>query len=189
MLERMVDCAHYLGAVFAEAAKANAAGGLPLGDAFLRCFHAVRMGIRLCLTLRTPGVGRQPAACAAGSGLEREPPERERLDHRPERESPPDRERDRDEDYEPVSLPKFLATLRGVAADAARLPATADAPALPRLDALLARIDAAPAKPAAAPAMAGLARPPRPEARSRLLGSASAPLALRSLRPPPKPSG
>lgn len=204
MLGSMVDCAHRLGMTFGGAAEAEAdlTAKLQLLDAFHRSFQAVRMGIRLSMTLcATP----KPAAAAA---VPRERPERERLEversdviERLEVE-PIEAERERDRDYEPVSLPRFLATLGVVAADAGRLrdhlPADATQ-TLPILSDLLARAKAGPPGPALRPASHApanqldvLVRPPSTMSRAALLGSASAPtpVALRGprlARPPPRP--
>ena len=189
MLARLVDCAHELSLAVAEAARAETDRKvrLQLFEAFQRGFLAVRMGIRLRLMLRSPlRAFAQPAPATA-----RETPETERLEtERPETDGPVERERDRD--YEPVSLPKFLSTLGVVASDAARLPglpAHVRAEVLPTLDALLARAKA----PAAPTAVTPTARPKAPP-KAALLGAASAipapPLAGHPRpRPPPWRSG
>lgn len=195
MLGAMVDCAYELGGGFGEAAKAETdhTRRLELFEAFNRSFLAVRMGIRLSMTLRAPA---RPARAEAA---ERDPPETAETD-RPERDPGDGVERERERDQEPASLPKFLATLRGVAADAARLddtlPANLRAGASTLQD-LLARAKADAAAPVAArPAgdVALLTRPPRPAPRSALLGSAAAGLAPPLARPgagvaPPRRSG
>jgi len=188
MLEAMVDCAHGLGVAFGQAAKAEGehAKRLELFDAFNRSFLAVRMGIRLSMTLRAPA---KPARAEAA---ERDPPETDEAD-RPERDRGDPVERERDREQEPVSLPKFLATLRGVAADAARLDLPTDLRAgASTLQDLLARAQADAAVSAAAQTSGGvdvLTRPPKPPSRTALLGSASpalaAPLARRGPGPPP----
>ena len=199
MLEAMVDCAHGLGMSFGKAAQAEADTKrcLELAEAFQRSFLAVRMGIRLSLTLRAGKVDRSAvAAREALDRVENERPDQERDDSHGER------ERERDREYEPVSLPRFLATLGVIAADADRLgdglPADVAAGALPRLHDLLARAKAAPPEPAATPApgVTVLARPRGPTARAALLGSASVaparPLAVRGPglpRPPPRGPG
>src|SRR4051812_27995038 len=89
MLEGMVDCAHRLALAFGEAAEAerDVAAQLRLFDAFQRGFLAVRMGIRLSLTLRAP---LKAATTRTGDAerierLERETLETERLEiERPE---------------------------------------------------------------------------------------------------------
>jgi len=188
ILGAMVDCAYELGAAFGEAAKAQADHGrrLELFDAFNRGFLAVRMGIRLSMTLRAPV---KPARMEVA---EQDPTEKVET-YRPERD-PVERERERDR--EPVSLPKFLATLRGVAADAARLeptlPADLSAGASTLRD-LLYRANTDAVASAAAPPAGGvdlLTRPPsKSPPRASLLGSASAtlaaPLARRGAGPPP----
>jgi hypothetical protein len=139
MLETMTDCAHALGMAFGEAAKAetDAKRRMELFDAFQKGFLAVRMGIRLSMSLRaTPRAAPALAAAPQREPAEVEPPERELRDDA-------QRERERDRDDEPVSLPKFLATLGVVARDAARLgdrlPADTVTSALPKLEGLLAR--------------------------------------------------
>ena len=195
MLGAMVECAYTLGMAFGEAAKAEAdhRKSLDLFDAFNRSFLAVRMGIRLSMTLRAPP---KPVRADAAERDAPDPIETERL----ERDPGEGLERERDRDYEPVSLPKFLATLRGVAADAARL----DLPGDLRANAATLQDLLASAKPdpAASPAErpAGgvdlLTRPPQAATRAALLGSASAslapPIVLRGPtlpRPPPRRSG
>ena len=177
MLETMVDCAHALGIAFGEAAKAetDTKHRLELFDAFQKSFLALRMGIRLSMTLRAA-----PKAAAVLAPERAEASEREPAEH-----DPPERgdraERERDRDYEPVSLPKFLATLGVVARDAVRLddrlPADAATRVLPTLQGLLARATTDPPAPAPAPTQAAgvavLARPPQSGTRHMLLGSAA----------------
>lgn len=193
MLEGMVDCAHVLGLAYGAAAKAEIETGRSLDrlDAFQKCFLAVRMGIRLCMSLRAGRSVAAPVRAAAverPEAAEREPPEREPPEHEaPERGDPI--ERDRDRDYEPVSLPTFLRTLGVVAREAAglgdQLPARA-AQAVPVLQGLLAQAQNTPSgvRTAHAPPVgaAVLARPAPPPGRRRdsLLGSA----AVASPRPP-----
>jgi len=195
MVETLVDCAHELGVTLAAAAKSEAvlARKLELFEAFQRSFQAVRLGIRLSLTLRAPpkpAAMRETANDADEAELS-EPAERADAMERPERERA---ETDRERDSEPVSLPKFLSTL-GLAAAAARrldgrLPAHVAADTLPRLDQSLAqaRSSPSPAEPAGATVLVRR-RPETPAGapRARLLGSAAAhPV---TLRPPPRPSG
>ena len=190
MLETMVDCAHALGIGFGQAAEAETdpQHRLDLMDAFQKSFLALRLGIRLSMTLRAA-----PKAAAPVLAPERaEAPEREPVER-----DPPERgdraERERDRDYEPVSLPRFLATLGVVARDAARLddrlPADAATRVLPTLQGLLARATTDPptSEPAAAPAagVAVLARPPQGGTRHRLLSSVSTSLPRPSPRIPP----
>ena len=193
ILEALVDCAHVLSVAVAEAAKVERdhARRLQMFEAFQRGFLAVRMGIRLSITLRA-GVRAvaRPAAAPAREAPEVERPETER----PEIERPDGPERERDRDYEPVSLPKFLSTLGVMASDAARLPglpARVRAELLPRLDTLLARAKG-PAAPTSAPASHAVALLTRPKAppKSALLSATSAfsaqPLAFHGQpRPPP----
>jgi hypothetical protein len=178
MVEALVDCAHALSVAVAEAAKAEADGKLQLQlfEAFQRGFLAVRMGIRLSLMLRAA-----PRAVARPEveRLETERLETERLQDPPETDEPRfATERERDRDYEPVSLPKFLSTLGVVARDAARieaLPAHVRADILPKLDTLLTGAKGPAASPAPATATAAVALMTRPKAppKSALLGGAS----------------
>jgi hypothetical protein len=190
MLETLVDGAYSLGVTFCEAAKAedDRDAKLALFDAFQRASLAVRMGIRLSLALRAPP---RPAAAPEreqaepAERLEREPPETERLDI-----EPLERERERERDYEPVSLPRFLATLGVVAAEAERLPPEVTAQTLPPLRELLtrARPDAPrPTAPSTA-AVAVLSRSPPAAHRSALLGSAAPPRPTGPPRAPPRTS-
>ena len=182
MLEQLVDCAHALGMVFGAATKAEIeARRTPDNlDAFQKCFQAVRMGIRLCMAL-SAGTPIAATAAASGPAAPAERPEaldREQLE-RASRGNADALERERDRDYEPVSLPKFLATLGVVARDAARLdglPAQAKQ-VLPALQTLLAqaRGDLAETSPTRAVGVAALARPGTGRTRDRLLGSAAAP--------------
>src|SRR5687768_7801054 len=91
LLGAMVECAHALGMRFGEAAQAepDVTKSVPLFDAFNRSFLAVRMGIRLSLTLRAPP---KPARAEAveREALETEAPERD------DRAEPLERDRDRD---------------------------------------------------------------------------------------------
>jgi len=189
MLEALVDCAYDLSMAVSGTAEAetDVTRRLQLFEAFQRGFLAVRMGIRLSMMLRAaPKAIARLAVDAA-----REAPEVERLEtERPETERPDELERERDRDYEPVSLPKFLSTLGVMASDAARLPglpAHVRTELLPTLDTLLARAKG-PAAPAS-PAVALLAWP-KPAPESALLGATSAisaqPLAFHGQpRPPP----
>jgi len=179
MLEGMVDCAYALGEALGAVAKREIETGRGLDhvDAFQKCFQAVRMGIRLCMALSagkpaqmTPG---RAADAERAEALDREPPEHEG------RQRGDALERERDRDYEPVSLPKFLSTLGVVAREAARdrrLPAEAKQ-VLPALQTLLAQAQNEP--PAATttktptPGVAVLAQPGPGHTRDRLLGSAA----------------
>ena len=177
MLEAMVDCAHGLGMAFGHAATAEAGTkrSLELLDGYLKSFLAVRMGIRLSMVLRAPP--RVAPVVERAEASEREPAEPL------ERRDSPERERERERDYEPVSLPKFLSTLGVVARHAEalgdRLPAGPARDALPRLQALLAGAMPDPRVPEPAPpqaaAVAVLARPPQGASRRSLLGSAATP--------------
>jgi hypothetical protein len=179
-LEAMTACAFELGQAAAAIAKAtpqnDTQGFLAASTEFRHCFFAVRMGIRLSRQLRA---GQSFAALRSAPAAE---PERPEAAERPEQEPREPSEREREGDYEPVSLPQFLKTL-GVAAQAAErrgdeLPAHVRDTILPRLKGLLAdtKVDAAPAKPMTAVAV--LARPPAPPpagGKSRWLGSAVTP--------------
>ena len=195
ILEVLVDCAHGLSVAVAEAAKVerDQARRLQMFEAFQRGFLAVRMGIRLSIMLRAG------ARAVARPAPARETPEVERPEtERAEIERPDGPERERDRDYEPVSLPKFLSTLGVMASDAARLPglpAHVRADLLPRLDTLLARARGPAVQvsaPSPAPASHAVALLTRPKAtpKSALLSATSAfsaqPLAFHGQpRPPP----
>lgn len=190
MMEAMVDCAYALGLAVGEAAKAEAdtKRSFELYDLFHRSFLAVRMGIRLSLALRAGPKPARPVAEAPEDDLKIERPERV------ERADPVERERERE--YEAVSLPRFLSTLGLVARDAGRavdaLPAEVRTRELPALQALLADANAEPAA-SAAPTLrpsadvAVLARPPN--SRAALLGSAAAAAPRSGPRPKPPWSG
>ncbi len=176
MLEGLVDCAYGLATTLAAAAQAepDTRRCLELVEGFTKCSFAIRMGIRLCRTLRAPPKA-EPARAEAS---EREPAEHEPV----ERGERLELERERDRDYEPVSLPKFLSTLGVVARDAARLedrlPPDA-ARLLPTLRDLLAQAKADPPSPEPGPSrpagVAVLTRPPQSATRHTLLGSAAPP--------------
>lgn len=193
MLEGMVDCTHVLGMAFGAAAQAESdvRRSLDRLDAFQKCFLAVRMGIRLSMSLRAGRTAATPVRATAverPEAPERDPPEPEGVG----RGDPVERERDRD--YEPVSLPTFLRTLGVVAREAARLgdqlPVEAKS-ALPALQGLLAEAQDAPsaARTTGRPptGVAVLARPAPPgRTRDRLMGSAAT--SLPGLSPPgPRP--
>ncbi|WP_430425689.1 hypothetical protein [Phenylobacterium sp.] len=180
MLEGLVDCAYGLAKTLAAAGQAepDTRHSLQLVEGFTKCTFALRMGIRLCRTLRAP-----PKAAPALVQERAETPEREPAEHEPvERGERPELERERDRDYEPVSLPKFLSTLGVVARDAARLedrlPPDA-ARLLPTLEGLLAEAKSEPLSPEPSPSrptgVAVLARPPQTATRHKLLGSAAPP--------------
>ena len=195
MLEGLVDCAYGLATTFCAAAKAEAdtRHSLELLDGFHKSAFAVRMGIRLCMTLRAPPKA-APAAAESADTLQPERAEHEPAE-RPER--PDSAERERERDYEPVSLPKFLSLLGVVARDAERLGDRLPAGAtdvLPKLEGLLAGATPDPCAPDPAPrppapsgaaGVAVLARPPQGATRRSLLGSAATP---RSGPPPSWPN-
>lgn len=195
MMESLVDCAFGLATSFAAAAKSEQDPRLSLDlmEGFTKCAFAVRMGIRLCMAFKAPS--QAPPAHRPDLPPERESRDAEALERLDARERLEPLERERDRDFEAVSLPRFLRTLGVVSKDARRLgerlPAAA-AEALPALDQLLAqagptagagrRVTPAPAVGGARPVagLAVLARPaPAPPTRQRLMGSAAPP------RPPP----
>ena len=199
MLEVMTTCAFQLGLAASEFAKA--AGDdlqrfLAASAEARQCFFAVRMGIRMkhfgpARPLAQPLGQERPEAPERLDAHERlEATERPDHDEAPERIEAPERleaERERDRDYEPVSLPQFLKTLGLVAASAERrgdsLPVHIRDTTLPTLQSLLRQATAAPAGVAPAapgrPAPVGaavLARPmPAPAPSSRLLTSTVTP--------------
>jgi hypothetical protein len=192
MLEGLVDSAYALAQSCHAAAMAEAGAkpSLEFLDGFLKCSLAVRMGIRLCMTLRAPPGA---ASATASTRAHRDPPDREPPGDDPPEHEPGERERierERERDYEPVSLPRFLATLGVVARDAQRLgdrlPGASHV--LPTLKGLLAQAAADRSDPEPAPSSASssagvavLTRPSPRRTRHSLLGSAAAP------RPAPFP--
>ena len=187
MIESMMQCAFELGRAATEIAKRAADTKLFLAASaeFRHCFFSVRMGIRLAQTLRL-----NPARAAlAAEAPERERPEAVDALER-ERGDIAEHEREREGDYEPVSLAKFLKTLRGVAASAEQrrdeLPAPVRETTLPRLHDLLAQATAPPdcgARRSAPSGVTVLARSsPVPATRSRLFASTIIP-GLPPLRP------
>ena len=205
-LAMLVDCATTISMALGEAAKAETDKHalIKLSDAFHRGCQGVRLGIRLSHTLRDPPklTAATELKSAKAETLKVETAETfqveraesaERLDRQDDR-----AEYERDRDYEPVSLSRFLATVGLVARDAERfadrLPAKVAAQTLPTLRDLLARTKTDPPKALATPAAAAavLTRPRPPAPKAALLSSASAPptrpLAFRSLaHPPPRP--
>ena len=169
-LSEMSACAYRLGMAFGREAEQASDPGEQVRwfELFDRCFFAVRVATALGLRLgRAPMATARDAATDREDLVESEPPEREpserlRFDH--------DRERDRE--TERASLPALVQTLHAIAADASALPGPEPAE-LPTLRKLLVRVAAE--TPAAA-------RPPAGGLRTRLAGSAAAPLA--ALRPP-----
>ena len=202
MLESLVDCAKTLSLAIGEAAKVETdrVRMLELVEAFQRGFFSVRMGIRLSMTLRA---GPRPVR-AAPEALEAEALEAEQLETEPlETERPERPEREREREYEAVSLPAFLKTLGLVSATAARLddlPAHIRTEVLPTLHKLLARAHAD-AAPVGAPAQSSpaspkggadlLLRPPKVAPRRQLLGSTAPvlPKPFPLAGPPPRRSG
>lgn len=209
-LAMLVDCATTISLALGEAAKAETdkQALIKLSDAFQRGFQGVRLGIRLSHTLRAPP---KPGSATELKSAKAETPkveaaetlqvERAESAERLERLERQDGhiERERDRDYEPVSLSRFLAALGVVARDAERLadrlPAEVAAQTLPALRDLLARTKADPPQALATPAATAVLTRPRPPAvKAALLGSTSAPptrpIGLRGpnlARPPPRP--
>jgi hypothetical protein len=184
MIEAMTRCAYELGLAaseIAQRARGDTAGFLAASAEFRHCFFAVRMGIRLTLAQRA--AARAERAAAPVERPEALEPEYERGDGRDDERI--DTEREREGDYEPVSLPQFLKSLRGVAASAERradLPPHIRATTLPILQGLLGQTSAPPDGERPASAVAVLARPPTlAAARSRLLTS-TGPISLPPLR-------
>ena len=197
MIRAVTQCAYELAMAAGEIAKRSMNDTklfLAATDAFHRLSFAMRMGLRLS----HGGL----AAVAAKAASAAEAPETERPEpaERPERTDARERlETERDRDYEPVSLPRFLKSLGLVAKRAEtlrdELPPHIRDTTLPRLQGLLRQTNASPdgAAPSssAASAVAVLARPPAPSAaRSRLLTSTVTP-SVPPLRPtrPRRPSG
>ena len=219
MLESLVDCAKTISLAIGEAAKVETdrVRQLELFDAFQRGFFSVRMGIRLALTLRAgPRPVRAAPAAPESEKLAAERPETERMEAERAETLRLDRldverlntEREREREYESVSLPNFLKALGVVSAKAARLddlPAHVRNEVLPTLDRLLARANAdaapVPAQAQSSPASPKggvdlLLRPPKAAPRNRWLGSTATilpkPLPLTGparARPPPRRSG
>lgn len=184
MVSAMVECAYALGMAAGAMAKAckDPKGFFAASDEFRRCFFAVRMGIRLKMSL---AAGVRPAPVrAAAEAPERDPDEPD-PDERDRSERDP-MEREREGDREPVSLPQFLKALGVVARNAERrkaeLPPEIATETLPRLHSLLAQANGRTAEaptPKAAAITAGATLLERPQAappiRARLLGSTAAP--------------
>jgi hypothetical protein len=189
MVEGLVDGAYELAQVFAAAAKGEpeAKPSLDCLDGFLKCSRAVRIGIRLCKTLRAPPKA-MPAPSRAAA-VEDEAVMAGRPEREGERREAERLEAERERDYEPVSLRRFLATLGVVARDARRLedrlPGAAQV--LPTLEGLLSEAKAdlptseptreslSGRSPSPGAGVAVLAPPPRVATRHRLLGSAAPP--------------
>ena len=183
MISAMTGCAYELGLAasrIAQAAGEDAARFLAASAEFRHCFFAVRMGIRLKMAHGT--VARAaPGAVRAEGSVERERaewPERPDWGADPGERGRTEREREREGDREPVSLPQFLKTLGVTAANAearrAELPAAIRDTTLPRLQGLLRQANAPAERVGASPgaAAAVLARPPAaPAGRPRLLSS------------------
>ena len=163
MLDALTQCAYRLGLAFgAEAEREKmSARGLEYFHLFDRCFFSVRVAMGLQLRL---GQAERALATEREDLRERaDPTERNTARERDIRE----RERDREREAERASIPLFLKTLQGVAADAANLPGPLHS-ALPTLRELLAQITSSPA-PATTPAK------PAVGLRARLTASATAP--------------
>ncbi len=169
MLDALTQCAYRLGLAFGAEAEREmmSARGLECFQLFDRCFFSVRVAMGLQLRLGQV----RPALASKHEDLRERADPTERNTAR-ERDI---RERERDREVERASLPLFLKTLQGVAADASAMPGPTPG-ALPTLRELLAQLTSVPA-PVTASASPGL--------KARLAGSATAPT-LRPL-PPPRP--
>lgn len=197
MIQAMTACAFELGQAAAGIAKRagdDTSLFLAASAEFRQCFFAVRMGIRLKMSNFAAAGADRAAPAAEAPQTKRERPEAaEAPDWGGDDRLPAERERDRD--YEPVSLPRFLKTL-GLAATRAeavrdQLPAYIRDTTLPQLRELLSRAEPPPrpAPATRAAAVAVLNRPPAaPPARARLLASTVRPGAL-PIPPPPRRSG
>lgn len=188
MIEGLTQCAYELGKaahrIALQSEQRDAKAFLAASAEFRHCFFSVRMGVRLAAQLRA---GQSFAALRTARADEMERPDAVERPEREDREPGERLEREREGDYEAVSLPKFLQTLGLVARAAERrgdeLPAHIRDTTLPRLKGLLAEANA-PAAPAAKTAT-GLAvltlpaAPPSPAGKSRLLTSV--------VTPPPRP--
>ena len=169
MLDALTQCAYRLGLAFGAEAEREmmSARGLECFQLFDRCFFSVRvaMGLQLRLGQAGPALAREREEL-----LERaDPSERNTARERDIR------ERERDREVESASIPLFLKTLQGVAADASAMPGPTPG-ALPTLRELLAQITST-AGPVTASTSPGL--------KARLAGSATAPALTPS--PPPRP--
>ena len=182
MLSELSACACRLGLAFGDEAERaeDHARRIEYCQLFDRCFFSVRVAIALELRLeRAPAPSRAATSRAATS--RDDPGDREDLaDHgdpsdaeRPERDED-FRERDRDREVEPASLPVLLRTLGQVVVDAAMLPGPEPA-ALPTLRELLAHMT---------PNAPGDRPPPKAGLRARLAGSG----AVSALKLAPAPS-
>jgi hypothetical protein len=207
MLEAMTECAFALAMAAGEMAKRagdDTARFVAACTEFRHCSFAVRMGIRMAHGAFGPArLGRpaaEPAEHERAERLEQERPERPEGDDSRDAPERDEVERERDRDYEPVSLPQFLKTLGLAAASAERrrdeLPPHIRDTILPTLQGLLREAKASPDPTtrgsAAGAAVAILARSPpaTPPGRARLLTSTVAPIAP-PLRPKAlrRPSG
>jgi len=190
MIEAMTRCGYELGVAASEIAKRatdDTARFLAASAEFRHCFFTVRMGIRLTMAARAGERIAAPAERPERERLEADPPEHDDSHERLET------EREREGDYEPVSLPQFLKTL-GLAAARAderrdELPVHVRDTTLPTLQRLLrqakASPDSGPRTTGGAAAVTVLARPPAsPAARSRLLTSTGA-IGLLPIQPTP----
>ena len=185
MIEAMTQCAYELGLAAGEIAKRSTDNEklfLAASNEFRQCFFAMRMGIRLSEGGLAAIAAKAAAPAADPSETER--PEAAERPERPERLDTYERlETERDRDYEPVSLARFLKSLGIIAASAEKrrddLPPHIRDTTLPTLQKLLQQANGPPdgaPRSAAAPAVAVLARPPvAPAARSRLLTSTVTP--------------
>ena len=186
MIEAMTQCAYELGMAAGEIAKRSTDNDklfLAASNEFRQRFFAMRMGIRLSEGGLAAIAAKAAAPAAEPSEVER--PEAAERPDRPERLDSYERlETERDRDYEPVSLARFLKSLGLVAASAEKrrdeLPPHIRDTTLPTLQKRRQQAHAPPnggaRSRAAAPAVAVLARPPAASpARSRLLTSTVTP--------------
>lgn len=190
MLESLVDCAYALAMAVGEAARGEPVGSraLALYGLFQDGFRAVRMGVRLSMTLRTA-----PRALPAAApwrperldGIDVDRPDRPDTD-RPDTDRPERLDVERERETEAVSLPDFLSALGVVSRRAQALDVLPDAVRARELPALRERLaeagapgGASAARPSAlAPAQATSPLPRSPAAppgRAALFGSAAPP--------------
>ena len=176
-LSELSACACRLGLAFGEAAERapNAAGMAEYFRLFDRCFFSVRVATALELRLAHAPAEPRPQASRQDPGDRQDLADRgDPSDaERPER-NEDFRERDRDREVEPASLPVLLRTLGQVVVDAAMLPGPEPA-ALPTLRELLAHMT---------PNSPGDRPPPKAGLRARLAGSG----AVSALKLAPAPS-
>ena len=172
MLSEMSACAYRLGMAFGREAEraVDWKRQLEFFRLFDRCFFSLRVAI--ALKFRLGSAARAAERAAGDERSERERPESLR--------DSPDRDRERDREVEPASLPVLIGALEGIAADAAALPGPEPAD-LPTLRELIARAKSTPA-----PVQAPRVPPTAASLRTRLAGSATA--AVMTAPAPPRPA-